>query len=175
MLTCQYFHMNGIVAERFYLGAILENIVLIPMDDSRESMAALRQACSHARHASCRLCLLHVIEPKETGDLLGIATGASSHSMDKEDFFRAEARLEAWWKRVEDPGAPTDMVIRCGRVAEVIAEEAYRLHATVIIMGASKSVLDMLGRHPGTMCEKVKKLTGCGLVAVDEERTYPIR
>lgn len=142
----------------------MQNSILIPIGKKSASMAALRRARGIAQHDHTRLYLLHVVEPKETGDVLGAATGAATHALDKEDIARAEAFLEERWNRLNEPMAAVNFLIKDGKLSETIAEEARRLKVDTIIMGTSKSSPKWEG-----MIGKVKKSTPCRLMVVDEE------
>lgn len=142
----------------------MQNSILIPMGKNPASMAALRRARGIAQHEHTRLYLLHVVEPSETGDVLGAATGAATHTLDKEDVARAEAFLEARWDRLNEPMAAVNFVVKAGKLSETIAEEARRLEVDTIIMGTPKSSPKWEG-----MIGKVKKSTPCKLTIVDEE------
>ncbi|OLO04035.1 universal stress protein [Salinicola socius] len=142
----------------------MQNSILIPMGKNPASMAALRKARGIAQHEHSRLYLLHVVEPREKGDVLGAATGAPTHGLDREDLARGQALLEAWWERLNEPMAAVNFLVRDGKLSETIAEEARRLAVDAIIMGTSR-------RSPGwkgTIGE-IKQSTSCHLIVVNEE------
>jgi len=141
----------------------MQNSILIPMGKKSASMAALRRARGIAQHEHSRLYLLHVVEPKETGDLLGVATGAPTHGLDKEDLARAEAFLETMWNRLNEPMAAVNFVIKDGELSEAIIEEARRLEVDAIILGTTKPSPKWEG-----IIGKIKKSTPCKLTVVNE-------
>lgn len=145
-------------------GKRLNNSILIPMKNGMESMAALRRARGLAQHDHSRLYLLHVVEPKETGDVLGAAVGASTHGMGEEDFAHAKSLLESQWRQLNEPMAAVDFIIKDGKLSETIAEEAHRLGVDTIILGTSKASPNWAGT-----IGKVKQSTPCKLTVVNQD------
>lgn len=142
----------------------MNNAILVPIKNHSESMAALRRARSIAQHEHSRLYLLHVVEPHETGDVLGASVGAPTHGLEKKDFAGAEALLEACWDQLNEPMAAVDFVIKDGKLSETIVEEARRLGVNTIILGTSKAS----PKWEGTI-GKVKKSTPCKLTVVNDD------
>jgi nucleotide-binding universal stress UspA family protein len=59
-------------------------VFLVVVDNTAEMRVALRFACRRARHTSGRVALLHVVEPNEFRNFMGVG-----------DLMREEARTEA--------------------------------------------------------------------------------
>ncbi len=99
--------------------------ILIPMDFSRSSAAALELVRQRFADADC--LLLHVLDPRQ---LAGSLTSTVSAPEQKAEL---ELRVRAW---LSDFASDRDeIVIRTGQPADIIIEEAARWQAELIVMG----------------------------------------
>ncbi|WP_277811154.1 universal stress protein [Chromohalobacter canadensis] len=137
--------------------------ILVPMNDSLASMSALYKAHRLAQRENAQLHLLHVVEPRDTGDVIGEALGAPIHQMDAQDCARAEASLDSWWKKVNQPRGEVNLVVKSGKIDEAISEEVGRLEVDIIIMGSTKATHKWRG-----ILLKVQRKVSCGLVVINE-------
>ena len=141
--------------------------ILLPMDFSPSSYAALEMATDLARHFQAELCLLHVIP------MLPTVTGAEFFS--ETEFLqktrdRAEQRLAASIDALVSQGLKASSFVEIGNdVAGNIMIVIEREHIDMIVV----STHGMSGWHPmvfGSIAEKVIKLVQCPLLLLRSEK-----
>lgn len=99
--------------------------ILVPMDFSRSSAAALELVRKRFPEAQC--LLLHVLDPRQ---LAGSLTSTVSPSDQKTEL---EIRVRDWLTDFSHEG--DEITIATGQPAEVIIAEAERWQAELIVMG----------------------------------------
>ena len=127
--------------------------LLAALDLARSTPAVLREARAWARRLSAELTLLHVAEPDP--DFTG--HGARSENLSlavAHKFTRAHQQLEALAVELRKDGLDATALIVQGVPAEMILQEAERLHADAILMGTHARGVprDLL---IGSTCKKV--------------------
>jgi len=111
--------------------------ILVAVDRSEASRAAVVHAVELARACGARLRLLHLL------DELKLAPGFETYGAQSEEVFRliresGRELLESHRSRVEAAGVPVDAVLIDGfgvQVSEAIAENATAWHADLIVVG----------------------------------------
>jgi nucleotide-binding universal stress UspA family protein len=135
--------------------------ILLPMDFSPSSYAALEMATNLARHFQAELCLLHVIP------MLPTVTGAEFFS--ETEFLQktrdhAEQRLATSIDALVSEGLKASSSVEAGNdVAGNILIVIQREHIDMVVL----STHGMSGWHPmvfGSIAEKVVKLVQCPLL-----------
>ena len=108
--------------------------ILACLDLARSSPAVLREARLWARRLSAELYLLHVAEPDP--DFIGGGAGPESLRLAVAHKNKlAQQRLEAAAVELRKDNLDATAVLVQGAVADMILQEANRLHADVILMG----------------------------------------
>jgi nucleotide-binding universal stress UspA family protein len=103
--------------------------VLAAVDLSYAAQPVIAAAETWAGLFDARLRVLNVVEP------IPVVPGVTLHVGDEESYRAAEQLLELQvWPLITRPGAET--VIRRGRAAAAIAEEAAQWHADLLILGS---------------------------------------
>jgi nucleotide-binding universal stress UspA family protein len=134
---------------------------LVPIDFSKGSEIALDYAIAMARQNKARLALLHVVPA---------ASGYPSEAMrfDLYSLMERDARqdLARLMKRKKiSSGAAQVLLMRGVSPAEIIARQAKKLHASMIIMGShGRTGLQRL--LLGSVAEKTLRLAGCPVLIV---------
>jgi len=134
---------------------------LVPLDFSKGSEVALDYAIALARRNKARLILLHVVPA---------ATGYPSEAMrfDLYSLMERDARedlVRLMKKKKLNPGAVQIMMMRGTSPAEMIARQAKKLHANMIIMGShGRTGLQRL--ILGSVAERTLRLAGCPVLIV---------
>ena len=141
--------------------------ILLPMDFSPSSYAALEMATDLARHFQAELCLLHVIP------MFPAVTGADFFS--ETEFLQkardhADQRLAASIESLASEGLKANSFVETGNdVAGNIMIVIEREHIDMIVV----STHGMSGWHPmvfGSIAEKVIKLVQCPLLLLRSEK-----
>jgi nucleotide-binding universal stress UspA family protein len=141
--------------------------ILVPMDFSASSRAALEMAADLAGHFHAGLCLLHVIPIFTSSTLPDFVpeTKFLEHSRR-----RAEEHFEAAKAELEARGIRASSVIEEGNdVASNIMEAVEREQADFLVI----STHGLTGWHPlvfGSIAEKVLKLVQCPLLLLRSPR-----
>jgi nucleotide-binding universal stress UspA family protein len=121
------------------------NNVLFPTDFSEESEAAEPYAFSLAQRHGGVLSLLHVIEP-------GLPRWGDKAQVDEDRLAYAQARLRATasYEASRRLGPEPNLITEVGPVVDTIVKVAARLHADLIVLGASapRALADRLGEGP---------------------------
>jgi nucleotide-binding universal stress UspA family protein len=134
---------------------------LVPLDFSKGSEIALDYAVAMARKNKARLTLLHVV-PAATG-YPSEAMQFDLYSLMERDAREDLARLMK--KKKLNSGATQILMMRGTNPAEVIARQAKKHHANMIIMGSHGRT--GLGRLLlGSVAEKTLRLASCPVLIV---------
>lgn len=134
---------------------------LVPLDFSKGSELALDYAVAMARQNKARLTLLHVVPA---------ATGYPSEAMqfDLYSLMERDARedLARLMKRKKlDPRSAQILMLRGTHPAEIIARQAKKLRASLVIMGSHGRT--GLGRLLlGSVAERTLRLASCPVLIV---------
>jgi nucleotide-binding universal stress UspA family protein len=134
---------------------------LVPLDFSKGSELALDYAVAMARQNKARLTLLHVVPA---------ATGYPSEAMqfDLYSLMERDARedLARLMKRKKlDPRSAQILMLRGTNPAEIIARQAKKLRASLVIMGSHGRT--GLGRLLlGSVAERTLRLASCPVLIV---------
>jgi nucleotide-binding universal stress UspA family protein len=134
---------------------------LVPTDFSKGSELALDYALAMARQNKARLTLLHVIPAALVYPSEG--TRFDLYSLLERDARQDFARL---MKRKKISSAAAQILLMRGvNPAEVIARQAKKLHASMIIMGShGRTGLQRL--LLGSVAERTLRLAGCPVLIV---------
>ncbi|MGE5303552.1 MAG: universal stress protein [Alphaproteobacteria bacterium] len=134
---------------------------LVPIDFSKGSEIALDYALAMARQDKTRLILLHVIPSALVYPSEG--TRFDLYSLLERDAREDFARLMK--RKKLSPGAAQIVLMRGANPAEVIARQAKKLHASMIIMGShGRTGLQRL--LLGSVAERTLRLAGCPVLIV---------
>jgi nucleotide-binding universal stress UspA family protein len=134
---------------------------LVPIDFSKGSEIALDYAMAMARQNKARLTLLHVI-PAATG-YPSEAMRFDLYSLMERDAREDLARLMK--KKKLSSGAAQILLMRGVNPAEIIARQAKKLHASMIVMG-SHGRTGWQRLLLGSVAEKTLRLAGCPVLIV---------
>lgn len=142
--------------------------ILVPVDFSAGSLAAVRHAQQIAQLANCHLHLLHVMDspgPIRRGvDLKALGLGRGDKRL------RAYHRLAAVIAGSHLDPFRTTGIVRSGTPEWVISGYADEIHADLIVMGIHGE--DQTPPHsPGRVIERVLGTAWCPVLAVPELRT----
>ena len=142
--------------------------ILVPVDFSDCSIAALEYAAMVAQQAGASLTLLHVLEPVSYG--LDFDLG---HFRSREDV------RESWTKRLEElasshrhPNMPVEFRLRGGVPADSILDSAQTLPCDLIVMGTHgrRGISHTIS---GSVAEAVLRKAHCPVIAVRSPKFGP--
>ena len=134
---------------------------LVPIDFSKGSEVALDYALAMARQNKARLTLLHVIPSALVYPSEG--TRFDLYSLLERDAREDFARLMK--RKKLSSGAAQILLMRGANPAEIIARQAKKLHASMIIMGShGRAGLQRL--LLGSVAERTLRLAGCPVLIV---------
>ncbi len=146
------------------------NAILVPIDFSESSKAAVQQAVRLARLLDARLDLLHVGETVPVPAFYD--TGFIVYEYGPQF---AEHALEQLHGLVSDataiePGKELDVRVHVGvgQSPNVIANEAERLHSDLIVMG-TRGLSGLKHLLLGSVAERVLRLAGCPVLVTKSE------
>ena len=106
--------------------------VLVPVDFSPPSTAAVNHAIALARRFRAKLTLLHVIEPSAA---LTYVFPAESESIDKARYERAERMLAAMVGPEDQDDLDLQISVAIGDIEREIASAIHDHHADIVVMG----------------------------------------
>jgi nucleotide-binding universal stress UspA family protein len=107
--------------------------IIVPVDGSQPSNAAVDLAASLARENGARVTVCHVVSmPRPVHD----AGGFAREEMMGEEVSAGHAVLEAAERRAKAAGVNVDKVLQSGSVAEGILAEAQERACDAIVMGS---------------------------------------
>jgi nucleotide-binding universal stress UspA family protein len=134
---------------------------LVPIDFSKGSEIALDYALAMARQNKARLTLLHVIPAAMVYPVEG--TRFDVYSLLERDAREDLARLMK--RKKLSPGAAQILLMRGVNPAEIIARQAKKIRASMIIMGShGRTGLQRL--LLGSVAERTLRLAGCPVLIV---------
>lgn len=154
--------------------------ILVPLDGSDRSLKALEVARHLATPHEGKLYLLNVPDVPPAQDALGLVTGAPAlrltpegiEGVGKRMIRQVEENERAGRNLVEQirdavglSGVQTEAIVRMGRPAEVIIEEAERLGVDAIVLG-SRGMSDFKGLIVGSVSHKVLHTAKCSVIVV---------
>jgi nucleotide-binding universal stress UspA family protein len=150
----------------------MPNPILVPIDGSEHARKALAIAEQLARASSAPLHLLHVTE-SPVGDDVGMLAGTSGQPLTEErrrelaepNASQAHQVFDRARQAVDLAGLQVKDVLRDGRPAEVILDEAKAMGAGIIVMG-SRGLSDMKGALIGSVSHGVAHSAPCTVVTV---------
>ena len=108
--------------------------ILVPVDFSADSVAALQYAAAMARDFHAKVLLLHVTELNVAGEERGIPRTQFLNAMGR----AAERRLRELARTVWPSGIETEVLVRSGRPHEEIVNAARETDADIIILSDGK-------------------------------------
>jgi nucleotide-binding universal stress UspA family protein len=138
--------------------------ILVASDLSKRSRRAIRRAVALARQFGCELIALHVADDDRPEELIAA------------EFRSAEAAMREHLDAAGSGGlAPEPVIVtRAGDPFKVISEEADRVEADLIVMGAHRKRL--LGDvFTGTTIERVMRLGSRPVLMVNRDGENPYR
>ncbi|MGQ4879102.1 universal stress protein [Billgrantia sp. LNSP4103-1] len=146
--------------------------ILVPIDGSEHARKALDIAVQLARAASAPLHLLHVTDSPVDDDV-GMLAGTQGQPLTEErrqelaqsDVPQARQVFEHARRGVDMTGLAVDEVIRHGRAAEAIVDEAKALDAGVVVLGC-RGLSDWKGAVMGSVSHEVAHSAPCTVVTV---------
>ncbi|MGM0984893.1 MAG: universal stress protein [Pseudomonadota bacterium] len=145
--------------------------ILVPLDGSSHAEHALKVAAQLARGTSATLHLMTVAEFPP--DNIGLFTGGVAEPYTEEEREKlAKGMKEEAQKAIDQARKEVDLldievreVVRQGRPAELIVDQAKELGADVIVMG-SRGVSDVRGMVFGSVSHKVSHTADCTVITV---------
>ena len=141
--------------------------ILVPVDFSEGSVAALRCAAGLAQRTGASLTLLHVVDsliaPMEDLNYTYVDSKALRAAVEK----RANEKLSQLARKEIDPTAHASPLVRRGTTWEEIIETARRGGADLIVIG-SHGYSGLKRVLLGSTAEKVVRHAGCPVLVVRE-------
>lgn len=140
--------------------------IVVAADFTSSSRAALDSGIRMAKEQGGRLVLVHAVRPLGAPGLE--LTRPDANKLENETAEpSADVRFagDDWVERARAQGVATDVIVRPGLPAKVIAEEAERLRAAAVVLGSSrkgpleKAIL-------GSVAEQVRRSTSRPVVVV---------
>ncbi len=132
--------------------------VLVAVDGSRESIAAVQMATSIAGPLGAELALIHVVEVEELPVLIAEAEDKSLEE-------RAQLVLGAAHKVARGQGMEAQMVLRKGHPASQILRFASEYKPDIIVMG-SRGMTGAKGILMGSVSMTVSRKAACSVIIV---------
>lgn len=145
--------------------------ILVPLDGSSHAEHALKVAAQLARGTSATLHLMTVAEFPP--DNIGLFTGGVAEPYAEEEREKlAKGMKEEAQKAIDQARKEVDLldievreVVRQGRPAELIVDQAKELGVDAIVMG-SRGVSDVRGMVFGSVSHKVSHTADCTVITV---------
>lgn len=141
--------------------------VLVPVDGSKHSRHALEVAVALAAGDEATVRVLNVPEWPKADDALGVAAGAPSLDVTREEVLQAGQDLIRDLLSALGKSPAVDIVpeVALGDVTEAILAEAERSHVDAIVMG-SRGLSDFKGMVLGSVSHKVMHAAPCKTIIV---------
>lgn len=146
----------------------LKNI-LVAVDFSDSSKAALAQAVRLADGNDARLHALHVIEPLVVSDLAW-AMHACRRDADRMMIRQAQAKLTAW---IEEAGGQGEAIVVVGSPLHEVLTQVRAVSGDLLVTGMRGSTPPTQG--PGTLAAKLARSAPTQLLLVSEAGIMPFR
>lgn len=143
--------------------------ILVPIDFSPDSMAALEYAVSLAREHSSEIVLLHVIEPLPRG----VGRWYEPSTLLEQHAEAARKKLEQFEKQALALYPRCRSELHFGAVSRVIADVASGLDADLIVLTARPRT-GLLGRLLERLPERLVRTAPCPVLAVQVGVASPI-
>lgn len=140
--------------------------ILLPTDFSSHSESALALACSLARRYEAHLDVLHVLD--RVSDYLRYGSAAAIE-FEKEAHVYAAKRLDEIGAQIRAAGLSTTTHLSNGVAADVIAQEAERLAADLIVMG-THGLSGFSHAIIGSVTERTSRLAPCSVLTTKTAR-----
>jgi nucleotide-binding universal stress UspA family protein len=148
--------------------------ILLAIDDSKFSEAALRMLATERNPAKAVVRVLHVVEPVELPYYpeLTVPYPVSLGDINKRRMEAARKLADRAVARLRAAGFQVDAAVRSGQVRSLVVEVARKWHADVIVMGSHGrkglarillgSVSDHVAHHAHCSVEIVRLKAGKG-------------
>ncbi len=146
--------------------------ILVPIDFSEGSLAALQSADILARQLGCTLTLLHVVQrpvhvaPPEEGidpklaELVWDGLFDDSETLDA-----ARAEMERFLAKAPETAVPKQVIFRAGSPAKAIVQAADKTDARMVVM-STHGRRGLARVFVGSTAEEVVRTCDCPVVAV---------
>lgn len=144
--------------------------VLVPVDFSRDSLAALDYAVEFTKPLEAEIVLLHVIEPvyyATPADLY--ATSPNLALLLEEQRRAAQTQLQKLVQKIASASRKARALLKSGPPAQVIAETAQKPKADLIIM-ATHGRTGLAHVLLGSVTERVLRIAPCPVLVVRKLR-----
>ncbi len=141
--------------------------VLVPIDFSRDSLAALDYAVEFTKPFDAELLLLHVIEPvyyATPADLY--ATSPNLALLLEEQRRSAHQQLEKLVRKLTQRGRKARALLKQGTPAQVIAESAGQTPKADLIIMATHGRTGLAHMLLGSVTERVLRIASCPVLVV---------
>jgi nucleotide-binding universal stress UspA family protein len=139
-------------------------MVLVPLDFSVLSDAALQRASQFARQFGSKLVLVHAVEPIIQPVEYAIVP-AEMEEINQRQVSSCQTRLERFQQRLKEEGIDCKVVVKLGRPWHVITETAKRLRCDLIVIPThGRSGLKHL--LMGSTAERVVQHAPCSVLIV---------
>jgi nucleotide-binding universal stress UspA family protein len=150
--------------------------ILVAVDGSEAGQAALEAAITSARRAAARLCVLHVVEsPDAFPEAAYDRVLLDLEAMRRAHLEAGRAIADGAGARAREAGLEVETLCRergARRVSTVIAEEADRWEADLVIVGThGRQGLERLVL--GSVAEGVARRAPCSVLLVRARSTRP--
>lgn len=142
--------------------------ILVPVDFSRHSEAALHYAMALASGLGASVDLLHVVEdPVAAGAWSGELSIQNVSDLRRNLIEDAERRLEGLRANAQEPKVPWLLMVRMGQPADVIDEYARAFGVDLIVMGThGRGGLAHL--FMGSVAERVVRHAPCPVLTLSD-------
>jgi len=138
--------------------------VLVPVDFSKCSGAAVEHALALCKAFQARLTLLHVVEPIVHGDNY-VSLGTSLDPLNQSIVEEAREKLEGFVREAMGQDAEAETLVRIGHAFSEIPDTAEALGSDLIVIGTCGTA----GLKPGILggtVERVVRHAPCPVLAV---------
>ena len=142
--------------------------ILVPVDFSEPSLAALRYATDLARSLKASLDVVHVVEAVAYAPMVGSAVDLGRLREEQER--AARTRLDRLGAKLGKRLGRRHRALRVGNAASSITDEAKRRRSDLIVMATQSR--HGLGRLLlGSVAERVVRTAGCPVLIVPPRRS----
>jgi universal stress protein A len=135
--------------------------ILVPIDFSLHSLAALERAIDLAREHQSEIMLVHVVEPLP----YGVGRWSDPTQLLEHSAKDGRIRLERFMDRARRLYPHCSSELHFGIVPEVISQLARKLNVDLIVV-AARSQAGLLDRMMRSVAEKLVRLAPCPVLAV---------
>ena len=138
--------------------------ILVPVDFSKCSGAAVEHAMALCKAFHARLTLLHVVEPAVHGDNY-VTVGSSLDPLNQNLVEAAHEKLDQYARKTAGEEAHVETLVRIGRAYSEIPDTAEALGADLIVVG-SCGTAGMNTSLLGSTAERVVRHAPCPVLTV---------